>query len=109
MTTIPPSIPPVRTAERSYAKTETGGTIAFERTLESGQKVTGQTTITRNGDGTASVEVIRTGPQGRYAAAEKTFTAEELSTYGEKLSALAERLREGTAARAAEGTDGGTS
>jgi hypothetical protein len=81
-----------RNVERSFTKTDTGAQIDSQRQLRNGQSVTGQTNVTMGEDGSASVVASRTGPNGNSKSVEKTFSAEEVASFKDRLNALGQKL-----------------
>ncbi|MFN7307833.1 MAG: hypothetical protein ACK5V0_10055 [Alphaproteobacteria bacterium] len=83
-----------RNVDRSYTRTENGAQIEYQRQLQNGKSVTGQTIITMGEDGSATVNASRTGPNGNSKAVEKTFTADQVESFKDRLSAIGQKLSE---------------
>lgn len=93
MSNVQPLPSPRPYTSRTFAQTETGAQTTYERTLESGRKVTGGATITRAEGGGVTVEATRTGQDGRTATVAREVPAEAVAAYRESLGNLAERLQ----------------
>ena len=92
MSSISSFLPGFRNVERSFTKTDTGAQIDVQRQLRNGHSVAGRTTLTMGDDGSASVVSSRTGPNGNSKLVEKTFSAEEVAAFKERLNALGQKL-----------------
>jgi hypothetical protein len=94
MNTIPVNLPAFRNVERSYTKTNTGGQIDFQRQLQNDKSITKQTTITKNEDGGATINVTRTGLNNNSKSVEKTFSNEQVDSFMDNLNTLGQKLAE---------------
>jgi hypothetical protein len=83
-----------RNVDRSYTRTENGTQIDYQRQLRNGKTLTGQANITMGEDGSATLNATRTGPNGNSTSVDKTFTAEQVGSFKDRLNALGQKLSE---------------
>lgn len=77
-------------ATRSFSRPERGVLeVEFQRLLPSGRAVTGGATLTRNADQSVTVQVSRTGPNGREGERTATYSADQVDAFKD---ALRERI-----------------
>ena len=104
MTAIMPAFPHLSQGQRTVTRSEAGTDVAYQRTLAGDRTITGGATVRATADEGATVAVTRTGPGGRTATVEKTFTAEQVTSFEDRLAQLRDRMPGTTPGPAADPT-----
>ena len=79
---------------RSFTKTEKGFSTDFSNVLRNGGTITGGANVVKNEDGSTSVTISRTGPNGTTSEVTKEISVQQKDDFNAKLNQLGQKLAE---------------